>query len=200
MVKKKGGKKSKNGAFKQDPNPSPNVTQYSGPVILPAGKQEADLHTVNLMSPVALTSSGAGVLDAIITDDPSGYSDWASFAALFHEYRVLAMEATFVPNNRYDTTAVKPHVPFMFVSDREGSTVLGGYANALNHPSCVIGNTSDKKIFIRVNMSNAKEAQFTTVGTPTAKHWIKYYANGLAFTAPYGQIFVRLLIQFRGRT
>ena len=52
------------------------------------------------------TTNGSGVLSAASTLDPSGCTDWSSFATLFDEFRVVAVRFQVFPSARYLTTSI----------------------------------------------------------------------------------------------
>ncbi len=170
---------------------------YKGPVISAAGREQADLHSVNLMSVVDLVSSAANLIQNVYNDDPSGYSEWANFAALFHEYRVLGAEFKFYPQNRYSksTTITRP---MAIIVDRSTSAIVANYAGALNHPSAKLKSLDDP-FESSWRMENAEESAFEQTLAPVAKHWFKLYADTLSASTTYGIVTIVLLVQFRGR-
>jgi len=196
MVKRR--KKSKGRGPKFFRELPPTANSYNGPVLSPADKADQDCYTIVLSSPVAVTASAGGVIDTVVNDDPTGYTDYASLNLLFHEYRVLAMEAKYVPFNKFDPSGTTAQGPFMHGVDRESAGLFGSYAAALAHPNVKVGHTGSNWS-TTVKMSNSEEANFVSLTTPIAKHWIKYYATGLTNNHQYGLLFVRLRVQFRGR-
>ena len=190
-------KKNKASPFKEPKELSPVAEEYRGPIISKAGKEETDLHTVNLFYIAELISTGGGVVNNVLDDNPSNCSEWSNFAALFHECRVLGAQLDFYPQNRYSksTTITRP---LAALTDRESSSAIASYAAAFNHPSARMVSLDDPFTVVW-KMQNAEESQFMAAGSTVAKHWFKFYADTVSNTTTYGIYRVTLLVQFRGR-
>ena len=195
VVVKKKSKKSK--VFSEPPELDPDAQVYRGPITSRAGREEADLHTVLLFYIAELISTGGGVVNNVMDDNPSNASEWSNFSALFHEYRVLGATLEFWPQNRYSksTTITRPVAAIV---DRSAAGALGSYAAAFNHPSArMVGLDDPFKVVW--HMENAEESTFLQTASSAARHWFKLYADTVSNTTTYGIYRVSLLTQFRGR-
>ncbi len=68
--KKKNGKKEE----KQLPNPSPAVSVYNGPLLIPKEKKEAMSMTTTLNFYGQISSTAGGVIDSFYSNDPNSYA------------------------------------------------------------------------------------------------------------------------------
>jgi hypothetical protein len=98
-------RKQKNG-FAQFREPSADIQTYNGPVLPRAMKEESELYTAPLGFAGTISSTAGGVIDAYYSSDPAsfGLAEWTSLAAVYGEYRVLALEVKYWPINRYSKT------------------------------------------------------------------------------------------------
>lgn len=76
-------------------SPPDNVTVYRGP-IQANPVQDGIVVTLNDTDNFALTN-GAMVTTVIVPSNPTGSVGFSAFAGLYREYRVLAMECTYIP-------------------------------------------------------------------------------------------------------
>jgi len=174
--------------------------EYKGPINLHAMKEQEELYTVPLLFTGSLTSTAGAVLDAFYTNDPVSYAlaEWNSLAALYGEYRVLGIQVEYYPINRYSKTTTQC-TPLVVFVDRDAPTSLSGsYLAAAQHESARILSLEDpwKEA---AKMQNAEESQFKQTNLTSADFSVKFYADGLSVSSVYGRVFVRMLIQFRGR-
>lgn len=197
--KSKKAKTSSSGGSSKSINPSPTAIVYNGPVNPPKAKMELDTVTMVIPFTGLISSTAGGVIDSSYSDDPSGYgnADWTSATGLYHEYRILGLRVEFFPLNRYSKVSTNC-APMITVIDRAASGTLGSYLAAMNHGSAEKSSLEDPWTR-EVKMSGIDEADFIPIGSPVAKHWIKFYADGLSVSASYGRTFVYCLVQFRGR-
>jgi len=178
-------------------NPPANVTIYKGPFKLPGAKQENRTETIELKSLIVVSSSGAGVIDQVVDNNPSGYQDWSSVAALWDDYRALALLIEFFPYNRYSktTTGCKP---LYQVIDRDSVGALASVNAAIQYESCERKSIEDP--WSRgAKMLDVLDSQFVTTASPAATFAIKHYQNGYTISTSYGELLITLLIQVRGR-
>jgi len=177
---------------------SATALAYTGPVRTLASNQQVDLHTVVCSyTNAAFGSSAAGVIQPSYGDDPSLVGDWASLVAVYEEYRTLAFEVAYYPNNRY-APGTTFRTPIAVVPDRASAAILGSYAVAAEHASCKIF-TLDDPWRVKMNMQDVTESQFIATSTPTPTKWIKLFSNGLSLSTTYGMVIITYRIQFRGK-
>lgn len=180
-------------------NPPESQIVYNGPLVLSRGPEERHTTTVWMTyGPSTLVSSGSGVINSVFSNDPSGYNDWSSFAAVWDEYRVLGMTVHYAPYNRYNQSLSIIVGPVFLFIDRDDGTVQTTEALALNYESVKMKNLADPWK-ITAKMAGVAEATFITTATPVANLWIKSYASGLTNSITYGKTYISALVQFRGR-
>jgi len=186
---------------------------YNGPVVDKAELQSADTHTMSFMQDITAVSTGAGLMAPVFPfENPNSAQDFSVAIQMFDEYRVLAMDVTFVPNmeNTLDTANLAlNHAPIYAVVDRDSNSALTAYATALNYPS-ISYHTLTKKWTKKMNMQgssievssgigNAEGLWLNCQSTPTLCGSIKIVAVGLSASATYGHFILRYRVQFRGR-
>lgn len=188
MKKYKGGNRA---------NIDPAATTYNGPSVLPRAKQENRTDVLEMKSLIVLASSAAGVIDQVIDNNPSGYQDWSSVAALWDDYRSLSLRIEYFPYNRYSktTTSCKP---LYQVIDRDSVGALSSVNAAIQYESCDRKSSEDP--WTRVaKMKDVLDSQFITTASPSATFAIKHYQNGYSASTSYGEVLITLIIQVRGR-
>jgi len=180
-------------------DPSPTALNYTGPIITQADRNAAETHVVVISKISSLTTTGGGVIADVYSDDPSGYSDWSHFLAIYDAYRVLAGSFEFRPNDRYSKVAATVgSQPGAIVVDRTDVTALSSLQDAADMSSMKWIDIDDP-FKIQFKMTGADEAGFISTASSTAKHWFKLYLSGLANSHTYGISCIRLRVQFRTR-
>lgn len=181
-------------------NPPASALSYSGPYSLPGSREQNTLYTIECRSVLPLTSTVGGVINTVVDNNPSGYLDWSSIAALWDEYRPLALRVSFKPNNRYSKTTTVT-VPLYVVVDRDSTGVIASKNAAVQYESCSIKNLDDpwSKGAKTIGISGLTTTQFITTASPAATYCIKMYADSASNSTTYGDLFITLLIQVRGR-
>lgn len=191
------GGKGKNGRKHASKNRevSATATQYRGPILLPKSLEQDRPVAMNFSYTAALNASVGGVVDYV---NGSGLAlsagDWASLAAVWHEYRVLGFEFNYQPLATYTSS----YPPLIVVMDRNNSATLGSYATAANHESAVLlpSRYPWKKL---IKMSGIEESVWTPVATTLSTMYIKLYGDSFATSQNLGRYLMTFLVQFRGR-
>jgi len=176
--------------------PSSRLVMYRGPVRSFGAANEADLHTLVLTQEFLLTSSAGGVLATVVSDNPNAAANWSNLVNVFDEYRVLAIEFLYVPNNRYSKT-VTVTTPLLIVVDHDNNAALSSYSGAAQYASCKSFALDDPFKF-RAQMSEVSEASFINTTAPTSRYYIKCYSTGLTVSTSYGVVILTFRVQFRG--
>ncbi len=184
-------------------NPGAAVVIYKGPSRLPKSQSQLDLYTTQINNAGTLSSSAGGVLNTVFDwySQSSTPTDWASFANLYTEYRILSMEIEFIPWNKYNQPTTSAMPPVYFVVDKSNNTVLGSIAQAIAYDSCKV-ESSQEKLKMSVKMSSVEESQFVAIGSSpatSARSYIKMYGSGFAASANVYDFVCRCVVQFRGR-
>lgn len=155
---------------------------------------------MQMRSIIPLTSSISGVIDQVWDNNPSGYQDWSSVAALWDEYRPLSLLIEYKPNNRYSKTTTVT-APIYLVVDRDSIGVLSSKNAIIQYESCTIRSLDDpfRKGAKAIGTTGLSPQMWITTASPTASFCIKSYATGLSNSTTYGDVIVTLLIECRGR-
>jgi hypothetical protein len=172
-----------------------SAQRYTGPYI-PPGSSDADECTVMLLEYEALLASDAGgVIASVFGNAPNVCSNWADCNAVWGEYRTLAFDIHYGPDNRYSKSTTVC-VPLAVGVDRRNSTAWSSWTSADAHESCRMVSLED---FWEhgAKMDGSEEAQFIVVSSPSSNLWIKTYTTGLSISTTYGVTLVYYLVQFR---
>ncbi len=175
---------------------APGATEFPlkhfGPT-LKGARNEDYLFTIRLGFDSAVTSDGSGAIATVISNSPVQAQNWTGYAAVFEEYRVLAMQVKFEPFWTVNCT----FAPVASVIDRSDSTALTSYGLAERYASHK--KAMGKAQFTQtVNMQSPDEADFTITSSPAANAWIKLYSSGNTASFTFGRLNCTLLVQFRG--
>jgi hypothetical protein len=171
---------------------------YRGPVTLPGSSIQEDLHTDELSLLVPVTASGGGVINNVQAFSLSSFPQASSYQALYDEYRLLAMECTWIPQQ-----ADCPQVPanalavIAMVLDRDSSAALTTLTQAASYASVKL-KCVNKSMRVVYKMNGSEDAAWATTASAISA-WIKVYGGALTASTLYGYIFLRGLFQFRGR-
>jgi len=174
-----------------------SAQSYAGPARLPRSSVQDVTDIMELKSVLAITSSVGGVIDTVVDNNPSGYLDWSSIAALWDDYRALSLKIEFVPYNRYSktTTTCKP---FYWVIDRDSNGALTSVNAAAQYESAELKSIEDPW-HRTAKMLGSPAAQFKTTASPAFTFCLKAYQTGLSASTTYGELLITLLVQVRGR-
>lgn len=200
MPNKTKKKRSKSKRSGRAVNPAASALSYHGPYSLPGSREQNTLYTIECRSVLPLTSDVSGNITTVVDNNPSGYLDWTSIAALWDEYRPLALKVSFKPNNRYSKTTTVT-VPMYIVTDRDSVGAIASKNAAVQYESCIIRSLDDpwSKGAKTLGISGLTTTQWITTASPSATYCIKMYATGASNSTTYGDLFITLLIQVRGR-
>ncbi len=194
-VTRKRSRKSKRNKGKG--NPSQTALIYTGPIqTVDEVNERATIASV-MMTTAFLSSSAGSVINTVFASSPTGCTDWGSFAASWHEYRVLGMRVEYFPNNRYSksTTTCRP---LIVCSDRSNGGTIASYSSAVGHESARKRSLEDPWVE-EIKMEGAEDAVWTSTATSYSALWIKLYADGLSVSTEYGMYIQYIRVQFRGR-
>ncbi len=176
----------------------PSVIVYRGPIGLPSSvRSMGELRTMELRWTDDIISSGAGVCNNVIANNPSLAEDWSSFAAIYNEYRVLGFRVTYKPWNKYSKVTTTC-APGFVVLDNESSSSLTSTSQAVAY-STVKFETLEDTFVHEARMSDTEQADFNATSSVASSQWIKFYFDGLSNSATYGTIYVQLMVQFKGQ-
>jgi hypothetical protein len=187
------------------------LSLYTGPIWDQGALGNKDLVVTNLIYQGFLSSNPGGVSAVVQDMSMVGFIGWTSFSTVYDEFRVLAMEAEYFPNNRYSKATVIC-TPGVGVIDRDSNAPLGSFSQAFGYASARIFSLedpwTDRKEYVgssvpsmKYKMVGTEESLWVTTAVPApATHpAIKFYFSGLSASTQYGMLLQRALVQFRGR-
>jgi len=172
-------------------------SSYYGQIRDATTRNEVTLKTLVLNAVSTLTSNGSGVINLVYNSSPSTAANWTALAGVFDEYRTLAFEVWFEPNDQYDLPATVGTVPILTVLDHDNPLPCASFAQAAQYESVRMHNISRpfrRKMF----MSEFAEAQFFNTATPSSSFYLKTYAQNAALSSTFGLVMVTWRVQFRG--
>jgi hypothetical protein len=180
-------------------NPPESALVYRGPLSLPRQNQERHTTTVWMTyGPNNLQATVGGVINTVVSNDPTGYNDWSSVSAVWDEYRVLGMKMIYYPYNKYNEPTSTVVGPVFLVLDRDDGVAVASEALAINYESVKMKGLNEKWTF-EGKMAGVTEATYITTASPVANMWIKTRADGVTISHSYGRYYIAALVQFRGR-
>jgi len=178
-------------------NPSARAQVYHGPVIYRSERLEESLHTEVLVETANITTTGAGLYNGVITNNPNSCAAWSVLAAVYDTYRILSIEAEYVPNYSSLPATITGGVFGMCV-DHDSTGTVSTYAALALYESMIV-STVDRRLKIKFDMSGPDEAGFINTASPTGTGSIKTLLVGGTAATAYGQFFIRYRVQFKGR-
>ncbi len=134
-------------------------------------------------------------------------AEWASFAAVYDEARVLAMQVHYEPyyNNTYAVGGPTANCGAVAVYHDAtprvsgGVTTFGSVDEICANPSWRVWHTG-KSVSIGWRATGTEEMQFATIAAGLPRHGgISGWIPGASSTSVYGRIYVSILVEFRGR-
>ncbi len=184
-------------------NPSPTALVYRGPTRSVGALSSAKPITVVMCNIASLSSSAGGVLATVFDSNVqmTASPQWADYATLYSEFRLLSMDVTLTPWNKNFgvTTNVLP--PFVSVIDRQSATALSSYAAAAGYVDSIKMHSSSDKVHRTVKMSGTGESDWiSTASSPAAadRMYIKLYGSGFSNSIALFDYINFMVVQFRG--
>ncbi len=176
---------------------------YRGPTRLPQEQGADDLVVTQLNFYGSITTSAGGVINSVIDSNSqlTSSADWASLQNIYAEYRVLSMEVTFEPWNKFNQPTTDALAPVISITSRDTNTALASSSAASAYASAEIHSPSTA-IKREIKMGGTSEAQFYPVATAPAvadRLYVKLYSAGNANSKTVYDYLTRLVVQFRGR-
>jgi len=176
----------KGGGRKGEREVSPTAITYRGPVQMSADLLQSNTYTIVCSQEVPVTSTVGGAITNVFSSNPTGTTGWGGFQSVFDEYRVLAFDIMYMPNNRYDSGLTVNQTALLTVGDHNANAALSSYTNAANYESLKMCNTGDpwrRSMF----MNGVQEAAWiNTTASPLNNYYIKIFATGVAVSTTYG--------------
>lgn len=153
-----------------------------------------------------LATAATTIINTTIPMSPTGTSEWASFIALYDEFRVLGVRLTMVPLQQGSVTTLNGSIVVVF--DNDDTTALTSYNAGLEYdtarPFSLIWYQNQGKLFQQAWSRPTAGANtpviWTDVAAPTTQPGsIKFYSSGGTASTSYINYNLEYFIEFRGR-
>jgi len=212
MPRSKQGKKVQSNKGNVNNPPGVNMIVYRGPSKLNE-RVNPEYKTFELHAfAQATTIVTTGAIDLNVSSNTvrTLANDFSSFAALYREYRVLAIRVEFIPMFENDhvgtpatTSAVPPPIlyfPFVTVIDRDDASAIGLLNNVASNTSLRIFPINCRWMR-EAKMDSTVEAEFIPVNSdPAAFFAIKFATEGsYAAATNLGIFYYTYIVQFKTR-
>jgi len=188
-----------------------NATRFLGNVWDASFQSNSDLFSTDMLFESTLVSTIGGFISNVFDQSMTGLANWASFASIYHQFRVLAFTLEFFPANRYSKTTTSCQ-PGFGVVDRDDNSGLISLALAAAFSSARMLSLEDPWTDRREyrgssvpaliwRMETIDEAAWLSTAAPsgTGRGSIKLFFAGLTASTTYGLVTQRVLVQFRGK-
>jgi hypothetical protein len=159
---------------------------------------QKDLHTVRLVFETTANTTGAGAIVDVFGSNPSNCAGWTNLAAVFDEYRTLAIRLKFRPLRFETGSSTLTLAPIGVVADYDTATALSSYAGGALYSSYqeYSAGTQFSKVML---MSGAENAQFLTTGSPSSSMYLKTFSSNNTISLLIGRWECEYYVQFRGK-
>jgi len=160
-------------------------------------KNQLDVYTLKMIFDTPATTNSSGNLNDVFGNLPSVASNWSNIAAVFDEYRVLAMKLSFKSNFFTGGTLVSL-APIVSVVDLDTSPALTSYVFASNYSSAkeFKAMTNWSRTYL---MSGTENTGFISTASPTTTAYIKVWSASNPASTLIGRYVVNYYVQFRGK-
>lgn len=186
------------GGWVQRAELSPQVTTTPRNIFatLAHAREQLDTYTMILSRDDVISTSSAGEINTVFSNDPAIASNWSSLAAVFDEYRVLAQRLYFRPisfnGNLVSTAAIAS------VIDYDTASALTGYMLANQYSS--VREAAGGKPFTRTAyMSGVENAGFISTMSSSSTFWLKLWSANNSVSTKIGNMRTEWIVQFRGK-
>lgn len=181
-------------------DPSSNSTKYTGAIVIRPKVGEVTVATTNLTLVTTFTTNGSGDAFAVYsTDQVTSVPEWSTWASLYREYRVLGMEATYMPRATAEYPATGVQIGY-------GATYIQhGTSGAVSSTTAAVENATYQPWSVGKwarrtwHMTSVDEANFITTATYANFGGVGFCAEAAQASSAFGTVYVRYLVQFRGR-
>lgn len=173
---------------------------YRGPVRLPTfGGLDNKIDMVNLSYVVAPTTNASGVYAALhSTANVTSSNDWASFANVYQEFRVNAIQVKFIP--KYNgAQSVLLHNAGATAASHDGAVAAPPTLDAVVQHATFKTTRSCASHTIEWRARGAEEMQFYPTTTTAFNGGIITYFDNLTPSTPYGVLYITFNVAFKAR-
>jgi hypothetical protein len=165
---------------------------------------QSDMITRKLTYATNQSSSGAGIINTVITLAPNSYSDWSAFAGLYDEWRTLGFRIKFFCQQQNSLTVQSQPVIVVYDNDDNGTaltTLTQGMDYRVNKEFASVWDNQNFPTLTAYRSLEAADGNWSTTANPGAyPNSFKIYSTGLTASTQYLAFTIELVIQFRGST
>ena len=195
---KKSNKNPKKNGRKIDAQERTKFGMYTGPIDVGQSKSTDLMLVVNLTSTTTMSASGVGVLATELTFNPNTTTEWASYAARFREYRVLAVEVSYMPSQVVNLSGAVCG-PCAIATNKGG--VLGTPTSV--GQVWALANAKPKLMFKPWNYiirpDDYTDLDVGSTSSPSSEFSMLVYGDGFTNSLLVGRLFLRWVVQFSSR-
>jgi len=197
--KKNKQRKNKGEDFSPVYEMSPKCIEYWGPVTNSFFANESRPYTTLCNQTQNVVSSGGGVITTVCTVNPNtlALANWSNLVLCFDEYRILAWQVKYIPT--WSSIPAGTNGGFVVsVIDHDSAIALTTMAGGCQYESSKI-TSIDRRFTQTWRMSSTLESEFQNSSATINQGSIKMWGTGFSNTITYGTLFIKALIQFRGK-
>ncbi len=164
------------------------------------------INNVRLVQGGSISSNGAGIVNQVLTLNPSGSSEWTSYSNIYDEFRVMAARVTLVPLQQGSVTSSNGLLAVVF--DNDDSVALTSFTAALEYdtakqlPAIWYDNQRGPRRFewARPNAGVSTTIPWIDIAAPAGSNGsIKFYGTNLTVSTSYYAYSIEYFVQYRGR-
>jgi hypothetical protein len=152
---------------------------------------------INLHTIVSLASNALGVLAFEQTFNPNTTIEWARYAALFREFRVLGVSVSYKNSLHSNTTAIVGGSAVV-------STNKGSAAGVPASRNAVYSGARSKiwdimePHYYEIRADDYTDLDMGGTSTPSSEFSLLWFSDGLTASTSYGFLYIEYLCQFSG--
>ena len=175
--------------------------------------QDSRIFKERLTYSTAIASNGAGTINSVISMNPSSSGEWASYAALYDEFRVVGIRVRLVSKQQYSVTAANDSVAIAY--DDNNTTALTSLDAGLQYDTSHLlpavfahsatgglnQETCPTFVFMRPKQGGNTPINWIDTSFPVnSLGGVKFYGTNLNISINYYIASVDWYVEFRGRS
>jgi len=161
-------------------------------------KEQQDLFTTELNFDFTVAADGAGTYSSNFSNGASSSPDWASYAAIFDEYRVIALKVVYTPVLYVGGSTATQFQPIATVIDYDDGNVPATMSG-MSEFSSFKEHAPLKPWSVVALAQSVSDLQFIDTASPAATFNIHALSLGNTASVNLGRLKVQYLTQFRGK-
>jgi len=201
--RKGAGKRSGNrnrGAVSQNGPPASAIV-YRGPARPRNESTGTQINLFRLSNAATVATSAGGIAGTYYPNDPSGVAEWSNFAAVFQEYRCIAVSVRFIPKYFAVATAYTTSTGEVCWYDiRSTAAVTPATTLALAYEFAgsrvIVANRTSSRTW---RMSGTETSDWIPVSAPLKSGGVVFTVFDSFASTTIGNVVLDYLVQFRAR-